>query len=305
MKKDCLTCDDQFDTFEVNTLLSEFCWECRKNFCITTEADAEQLVALVDIGILRDHKAQLTTVPETKTKETPVVNKDKPKLDPAAVAAGIRTQVDYRVSPFTAFEKPITYVAYKNGLFEVRHSDLATIVTKPKEILGLTEEGKEGVTLNLPKLPFLFLQQTITFFRGVETKMKGSSEALVQIWWDRQESQHTIHVPEQQVSGGGVRHASVFDQDNTGRYFHVADIHSHGSGMSAFWSGTDNADEMRVTTERMFGVIGKISKPVPEWRWRVRTRDGFIDLTVADIFEMPRENITFTVKSEDLFRSTG
>jgi PRTRC genetic system protein A len=230
---------------------------------------------------------------------------EKPKLDPKAVAMGIRAQVDYKVLPVSGYDKPITYLCAKNGLFEARHSDLATVITKPKEILGIVEELKEGVTLNLPKVPFLFLQQTVGFFRGVEAKMNHSSEALVQIWWDREAKAHQMHVPEQTVSGGGVRHQSTFDLDSSGKYFHVMDIHSHGNGMSAFWSGTDNADEARVTTDRLFGVIGKIQDPIPMWKWRMRTRDGFIDLSVADIFELPQEKFNFTVKSEDIFRMLG
>ena len=248
-----------------------------------------------DVTVLNLHTrvvdAQATVVPE------------KPKVDPAKVAAGIRVMCDYRLAPFTAFEKPITYVCYKNGIHEVRDSELVRITTKPKEILGISTEGKEGIEWKLPKVPFLFLQQTISFFRGVEAQVKSSSEALVQIWWDRTDLKHVMHVPEQTVSGGSVNHRSTFDQANEGRYLHVADIHSHGTGMGAFWSGTDNNDEMRVTTERLFGVIGKVTKPVPDFKWRMRTRDGFVDLTMADVFELPKESLTFTVKAEDFFRS--
>lgn len=283
-----------------NSILYEFCQVCRKAFGLNNVEDAEELAAMIDVGIVSSHNLGLVNL----RKELPVTRQpEKPKVDPAVVAAGIRTQVDYKCVPVRTYTKPITYVCASNGLFEVRHSDLATIVTRPKTVLGLVEEMKEGMTLNLPKVPFDFLRQTISFFRGVEAKMKGSSEALVQIWWDRTEGRHVIHVPEQQVSGGSVRHQSTFDQDSTGRYFHVMDIHSHGSNMSAFWSGVDDADEKRVTTERLFGVIGKVKEPIPMWKWRMRTRDGFMDLTVADVFEMPTAPINFTVTPEVLFRS--
>ena len=284
----CVGCGEPFALLaDMGGLMLQFCHECLHDFGIESEADAERLIAMFGLNT------------EEKKDAVPA----KPTVDPEAVAAGIRTQVDYRVVSDAPYTKPITYECAKNGLFEVRHSDLVTIITKPKDVLGLTRELKEGITLNLPKVPFLFLQQTISFFRGVEGKRGGSSEALVQVWWDRQETQHILHVPEQQVSGGGVRHQSRFDHENDGRYLHVADIHSHGTNMSAFWSGTDNADEKNVTTERLFGVIGKVTRPIPDWKWRMRTRDGFIDLTVADMFAMPQESYTFTVKSEDLFRT--
>lgn len=291
----CAGCGEPFAVMGGSAIQQLLCTECITDFGIETEDDMKELMDMFGFNSHHNHQ------PPVEVQKPP----ERPKVDPKIVAAGVRTQVDYKVLPITEYKKPITYVCAKNGLFEVRKSDLATVVVKPKEVLGVVEELAEGVTLNLPKVPFLFLQQTVSFFRGVEEKMKGSSEALVQIWWDRETKTHQMHVPEQTVSGGSVRHQSVFDLDNSGRYFHVMDIHSHGSGMSAFWSGTDNNDEMRVTTDRLFGVIGKVKDPIPMWKWRMRTRDGFIDLTVADIFALPTETFNFSVKSEDVFRTLG
>lgn len=291
----CAGCGEPFAIVGGTALQQLICEECMTDFGIETEEDVKEMLDM--FGFNSHHNHQTTA----ETRKLP----EKPKVDPKIVAAGVRTQVDYKVMPVSEYKKPINYVCAKNGLFEVRKSDLATIVVKPKEVLGVVEELQEGVTLNLPKVPFLFLQQTVSFFRGVEERRNSSSEALVQVWWDRETKSHQMHVPEQTVSGGGVTHRSVFDIDNSGKYFHVMDIHSHGSGMSAFWSGTDNNDEKHVTTDRLFGVIGKVKEPMPMWKWRMRTRDGFIDLNVADIFEMPKETFDFTVKSEDIFRIIG
>lgn len=299
----CLGCEEPFVTLtDPGGWLGQFCLECCKDFELTTEADAAEVVVM--LGLHPSETPRSDNVLNLQSFRKPE-DPPKPKVDPEKVAAGVRAQVDYRLAPIDEYKKPITYVCAKNGVFEVRYSDLATVVTRPKEILGLTTEMQEGISLNLPRVPFLFLQQTISFFRGVEARQKGSSEALVQIWWDRETKQHVMHVPEQQVSGGGVRHASRFDHENEGRYFHVADIHSHGTGMGAFWSGTDNNDERSVTTERLFGVIGKVSRPIPDWKWRMRTRDGFIDLNVADVFQMPTAPVSFTVTPEELFRTIG
>lgn len=271
-----------------------FCPLCRNEWSISSIESAEEMAMLLDKGVVEgvDEERRQRSLPAAKVK-----------INPVEVANGVRAMTDHKVAPVHAFEKPITYVTCKNGLFEVRHSDLATITTKPKEVLGIVEEGVEGITLNVPKIPFEFLVKTIAFFRGVCEREKGSSEALVQVWWDRQEKQHILHVPEQQVSGGSVRHESVFDNGNEGRWLHVADIHSHGSSMNAFWSSIDDHDERRVTTERLFGVIGKVTQPIPEWKWRMRTRDGFIDLTIPDLFEVPEGDFNFSVKSEVLFRT--
>lgn len=297
----CQGCGEPFAILGGTAIETLMCAECIKDFGIETEEDVKELLDMFGFNS-GTHQPQdsVRKITDGKQDAPP-----KPKVDPKVVAAGIRTQVDYKVLPVSEYKKPINYVCAKNGLFEVRKSDLATVTVRPKEVLGVVEELKEGVTLNLPKVPFLFLQQTISFFRGVEAKMNGSSEALVQVWWDREAKAHQMHVPEQNVSGGSVRHQSVFDLDNSGKYFHVMDIHSHGSGMSAFWSGTDNNDEMRVTTDRLFGVIGKVKDPIPMWKWRMRTRDGFIDLSVADIFELPKEEFDFKVTSADIFRMLG
>ena len=298
----CELCTIKYMT-ALNPPMSAFCPHCRGQFDIRNEKDAEEMLEMIDVGLIEPGAGVRPNRANGKEKKQLTQGKAAVKVDPTAVAAGIRATTDYLVAPVTTFEKPITYVTCKNGLFEVRHSDLATIFARPKEVLGVLEEGTEGVQLNIPKLPFEFLVQTISFFRGVCDRQKGSSEALVQIWWDRQDKKHHLHIPKQRVSGGGVHHESTFDHGAEGRWLHVADIHSHGSGMSAFWSGTDNHDETRVTTERLFGVIGKVTQPIPEWKWRMRTRDGFIDLTVSDLFEMPKETYTFTVKAEALFRS--
>ncbi len=295
-QKLCQGCGEPYAIMGAADPLTEFmCSECITDFGIESAEDAKELLDMFGFN----KPTQPSVVPAA------VQQPAKPKVDPKVVAAGVRTQVAYVVMPVSEFKKPINYVCAKNGLFEVRKSDLATVITRPKEVLGVVEELQEGISLNLPKVPFLFLQQTVSFFRGVEAKMKGSSEALIQVWWDRETKTHQMHIPEQSVSGASVRHQSVFDLDNSGKYFHVMDIHSHGSGMSAFWSGTDNNDEMRVTTDRLFGVIGKVKDPIPMWKWRMRTRDGFIDLTVADIFELPQAEFSFKVKSDDIFRMLG
>lgn len=297
-QKQCLVCGGTIWSPLVGAWGS-ICWECKSEFGIGNIKDAEELAELITTGALTVTKNRGKEAAGFKNRSSKRVA--APKVDQTVVAAAIREMTDYLVAPVTAYEKPVSYVTAKNGLFEVRHSDLCTIITKPKEVMGVSEEMKEGWHLNLPKLPFEMLLKTISFFRAVCKKMNSPSEALVQIWWDRTSKQHVMHVPEQQVSAGGVHHQSTFDQGSEGRWFHVADIHSHG-GMSAFWSGTDNADEMRVSTERLFGVIGKVEQPFPEWAWRMRTRDGFLNLNVVDLFEMPSAVHQFSIDSKTLFQ---
>jgi len=277
----------------------EFCPICREDLGIHTGEDAVEFLRLYDKGAI----TAVTQAERRALKGKVVPIKAAEPVNPEVVAEAVKQLIDYQVAPFTEFAKPITYVMYKNGLFEVRHSDLATVYVETKDVLGLDTICRPGIHLNLPKVPLEMLKQTISFFRGVCQRQNSSSEALVQIWWDRQDKRHFLYIPEQQASGGSVKPTSCFDQDVDGRWLRVGDIHSHGTAMSAHFSGIDNADEESITTERIFGVIGKVAQPIPEWDWRMRTRGGFIPLNVVDIFDIPTQDFTFTITSERLFKS--
>ena len=195
----CVGCKTPYLT-ALEEPLKSFCPHCRGEYGIRDDKDAEDVLQMIDLGICtqepkgwwgkRSHPHK-----DGKTgRFLPAV-----KADPVIVAEGLRAMTDHRVAPVAQFEKPITYVTCKNGLFEVRHSDLATIYKKATDVLGILEEGKEGMVLNIPKLPLDILKKVVVFFRGVCERQKGSSEALVQVWWDLQEKVHTMHVPEQDV----------------------------------------------------------------------------------------------------------
>lgn len=298
----CHLCKGVFWTALTNAL-GDFCFSCKQEWKIDNLTDAEEITLMMATGVILDPPGgKEEKVVHGSFSSQRALSMAKVKVDDVAVAEGIRQMVDYRTLPIDQFEKAITYVTAKNGLFEVRHSDLCTIVTRPKEVLGMTQDMKEGMTLNLPKLPFDFLIQTISFFRGVCTKQQGSSEAMVQIWWDREDKVYLINVPDQRVGGASVHHTSTFDRENSGRYYHVMDIHSHGASMSAFWSGTDDADEKKITSARLFGVIGKVQQPIPEWKFRLSNAGTFTDLSMVEVFEVPSTSFNFSVSSDILFR---
>lgn len=303
----CIGCYRKFGTF-FQGAFGMFCMDCRSDMGITDARDAELVMQMIEGGLyapLKQEEGEVFGFGNDGHDDKRRSHAKKEQADPARVAEGLRQACDYKfIEDVTehGYEKPITYVMAKNGLLEVRHSDLVTIVTRPKEVLGIATELKEGITLNLPKLPFTLLNQTVSFFRGVCKKLNNPSESLVQIWWNRTEKAYHLHVPEQRVTGSSVNHNSTFDRENDGNWYHVMDIHCHGS-MGAFWSGTDDHDERRVTTERLFGVIGGILNPIPTWKWRMRTRDAFIDLNVADIWEIPTEQVPFQISRESLFRA--
>lgn len=296
--------------------LTQLCYMCRSDFGCSTIAQVEEILEWIK-DIKPEERVLLTMgrnarhhhrghggwngdfKPVGTVPTRPVVDKDK-------VAAGIRLMTAYGLTMPLAepLSMPTNYVLAQNGLFEVRHSDVADIYLHLSpantEVLGIVGKLASGVQLNVPKVPFVMLAQTVAFFRGV-MKRFNNAEAIVRIWWNTVDNRYEIRVPDggQRVSGARVDHNDDFDlngeRDAAGhiKYLHVMDIHSHNN-MGGFWSGTDDADERKAPEGRMFGVLGKANQTIPDWKWRMRSREGFIDLTVRDIFEIPELKIDFT-----------
>ena len=310
--QDCPCCKKRFRTYIQGTY-GKICNECKDDFGVRNSVEAQELL---DIIAGDGDDAAKTSNWESRRHQGTQFPRRVPVRDPvdnARVAEAMRAAIAYGVlTPLPeSLPQPTTYALARNGLFEVRESDIARIVTQPKDVMGLVADLTPGVTLHVPKVPYAILEQTVAFFREVCTKSNGTSEAFVQIWWNRQDKAYHVHVPEQSVSGGSVNHRSEFDRENqrdehgASIWLYVMDIHSHGTSMSAFWSGTDDGDERKAPEGRMFGVIGKVAQPLPEWRWRMRTREGFIDLKVSDVFEIRADNaIPFTVTWDVIMEAT-
>jgi hypothetical protein len=217
----------------------------------------------------------------------------KPVDLPPAV---LRQIMDYR--PWFKGEelnltKPISYITGKSGIYEVRRSKIGTMARKVEEMPDYLTDIAEGVTLSVPKIPWELIRQTVAFFRAV-SKRNGSCEAFVQYWWDPSDDgtyigrpQYRVFVPKQDVGGA---HVHVKPEDNYpanhADMIHVADCHSHGSGMDAFFSGTDDGDEM-AKGDRIYMVIGKVLDDSPQIKIRAVAGHGFLAVDPAEIIESP------------------
>lgn len=223
----------------------------------------------------------------------------------------IKAVTDYRIARSAAdlenLNKPTTWVMTAKGIVPVKMLPLGIFVGGPSGhgAPGLIEV-KAGVKLNIPLLPWEHFAAVIAFFKDINTKRHA--EAMVQFFWDPDGEggvgNYIAHAPDQDISGGGVRHLSEFDKD--GKYLHVLDIHSHNS-MSAFWSGTDDGDEKRFEG-RLYGVVGKVGNPIPEWKWRTHVGGAFIDLSLDEIVDLssaPEVRIERTFKASDLLSVAG
>jgi hypothetical protein len=213
----------------------------------------------------------------------PPAKVEPPKpLDPAILKAVTDFGIYEGPDTLTAITKPRTYLMSEGGLRLVSKGLLGTFVAKVDGVPGLAKL-EPGLTLDVPKLPWDHLRDTVAFFRYVNTKWKA--EAMVQFFWDLEGKTYLAVCPDQVVSGGGIHHFGDFDAANTGRYTHLLDIHSHHT-MGAFWSSTDDNDEKRFEN-RLFGVIGKIDQKVPEMNWRARVGGTFVNLRTEEVVELP------------------
>lgn len=122
----------------------------------------------------------------------------------------------------------------------------------------------------LRRLPFSILKEVVEYFRQDLDK-----EAIVQIRFV--DGEFVIVYPKEQV----VLKESVTYSFGVGKGELVCAIHSHNT-MPAFWSSTDNEDELFI--EGIYGVFGCLDKSKVMCRFRYCIGDGrAIDLDIWDI----------------------
>jgi PRTRC genetic system protein A len=186
----------------------------------------------------------------------------------------------YSIGMPEKLEKKVNYVLAGNGGVEIRENEIGTFSAVTQKVPGL-EPVKQGLRMKLPKIPLQILLQIISFFKDVN--MRYGTEAMIQIFWDRQKKEYFAFCPKQEVGGASVDFKR--DEEKEKRYLLVADMHSHNE-MSAFFSGTDDRDEKET---RLFGVIGNIRDPLPDIQFRVSSGNGSVEVPLEDIFDLRQE----------------
>jgi len=181
--------------------------------------------------------------------------------------------------------KPIKFIMAKNGVMKVVQNAIGLFIVEAGDVPGLPDIA-EGLLLDIPKIPYHMLLETITFFKAVMEKY-NNSEAMVQFYYDKETSSYIMYCPDQEVSGVSVKFKRSAVMDDT--YTLVLDIHSHNT-MAARFSGIDDADEKET---RIFGVIGKLKDESPEMRFRLSVGGDFKEIGVFDIFEHPFPSTSF------------
>jgi PRTRC genetic system protein A len=172
--------------------------------------------------------------------------------------------------------KVITFVPARDGrIYEIRKNNIGIFQSPAREI-GELAEVKTKFAFRLPKIPIFLLYQVIGFFRVISKKRK--LEVLVHLVYNTETDKYEIIVPKQKVTSISVNSETEEYSENL---IHVMDIHSHNV-MDAKFSSIDNSDEKAT---RLYGVIGKLDRVMPEIALRASNGGKFIELGADEIFD--------------------
>ena len=175
--------------------------------------------------------------------------------------------------------KLITFVPSNDGrIYEIRRNKIGLFQSPAKAVGGLPEirKIKTKFTLELPKIPMFLLHQVISFFREISRRNK--LEVLVHLVYNTRSEKYDVIVPRQKVTKVSVDAENIEYPEHL---IHVMDIHSHNV-MSATFSAIDDADEKAT---RLYGVIGRLDKVMPEISLRASNGGKFIELNADEIFD--------------------
>jgi len=178
-----------------------------------------------------------------------------------------------------AAAKIISIVPARDGkVYEIRGTEMGRFIT-PAVGCEMLSEIKAGFIPALPRIPSDLMMEVIAFFRHF-TRRGDVTEALVNIYWDKDNREFIADVPEQVVTKVSVdaQISGMFADD---RYIHYMDIHSHNF-MGAFFSQADDRDEKAT---RLYTVIGKLDGYVPEIKTRISNGGTFLEIDPAEVFE--------------------
>ena len=177
-------------------------------------------------------------------------------------------------------DKAISYIPAKDGrVYEMRRNEIGTFIAPALHIAEL-EDIRAGFQMSLSRLPAALLSQIIAFFRRVCVDYGRDVEALVNVFWDREKGEYTLHVPPQRIDRMSVE-TDLTAQPDPSRFLHVMDVHSHNT-MAARFSKTDDLDEQAT---RLYMVIGRLDRFYPEIRCRFACGGRHVEIPAEDVCE--------------------
>lgn len=185
-----------------------------------------------------------------------------------------------------ASRKTIAFIPARDGkIYERRITGAGEFITPvdPPANITVLDNVRPGFLPALPRIPYDLVEQALGLFRAL-METQRPLEALVHIYWNKQEQRYFIHVPRQTVSCSSVD-ACVDDEELQGsdRYIHYADLHSHNR-MPAVFSRTDDRDER---ANRIYLVAGHLDRYYPELSARVCNGGRFLPIDPVLVLERP------------------
>ena len=102
--------------------------------------------------------------------------------------------------------------------------------------------GYVKFSLRLPKIPATIYNKIVSLFK--KQAQLFNTECLARVFWDIEEEKYCISVPVQQASIASVYPLKQEYDDWLLTHIPVLEVHSHGIAFNAFWSSTDDADEV-------------------------------------------------------------
>ena len=163
--------------------------------------------------------------------------------------------------------KTITFIPSGDGLvYERRVTEAGEFVTPASEV-KLLDKIIPGFVSALPRIPYALFSQALDLFRYMmEASADGTPlEALVHIYWDKEDEKFILHVPRQSVGHAIVLPDAGEEPLDSDRYIHYADLHSHND-MDARFSAVDDRDER---ANRIYMVVGHLEKYFPDLTVRI------------------------------------
>ena len=234
-----------------------------------------------------------------KFKDTLKKHKFKDKLPVCSVKPSVTAQKK-GILPFPSYKAlcsstemakqtsaPICYIPSQNGqIYEMRRNEIGTFIAPASKIAEL-DIVRAGFHMNLPRLPAAKLAEIVSFFRRVCMENHFHMEALVNVYWDRENQKYILHVPKQRATAVSVE-TDLADCPDESRFLHVMEVHSHNM-MSARFSKTDDEDEQAT---RLYMVIGRLDRYYPEIRCRFACGGQHVEIPAEQICE--RTDVPFS-----------
>lgn len=175
-------------------------------------------------------------------------------------------------------DKAIVILPSSDGrLYQMRKTPVG-IFTAQADIMPEFPSLTPGFQMTVPKIPMHLLLFIWDFFAGLSERYE--LEALVHILYDTKRNKYTVRVPKQKLTHVSVE--SVMEEEYPEHMIHVMDIHSHNT-MPAKFSPVDDDDEKPT---RLYAVMGRLDKVLPEITVRASCGGRFIPLDPADVFDI-------------------